>query len=61
MMGRNPGEIKATRKGPEALSLLKCDDTFEGMPEKTQGQICTGFSSKMVPDFWKEFIIHRIA
>jgi len=47
-MERNPGEIRATRKGPEALSLSKHENTFEGQPGKTPGQIHTGFSSKMV-------------
>jgi len=37
MMECNPGEIRATRKDPEALSLSKHENTFEGLPGKIPG------------------------
>jgi len=35
MMECNPGEIRATRKDPEALSLSKLKNTFEGLTGRT--------------------------
>jgi len=60
MMERNPGEIRVTRKDPEALSLSKHNIIFEGLPGMIPGQNRTGFSSRMVANLFLERIYHSL-